>query len=100
MKALLISDKEYQTKTYQGLKNLIEKFMNTKGLETEIMEVGTDNLTFCMGCFGCWIKKPGECVIDDRMAQINRSVMNSDTVIYLSPIIFGQFNQLGASLRP
>ncbi|HEY8910636.1 MAG TPA: NAD(P)H-dependent oxidoreductase [Desulfosporosinus sp.] len=61
-------------------------------METEMIEVGTDNLTFCMGCFGCWIKKPGECVINDIMAAINRSVMNSDTVIYLSPIIFGQFS--------
>ena len=56
------------------------------------MEVGTDNLTFCTGCFGCWIKKPGECIINDMMAEINRRVMNSDTVIYLSPIIFGQFS--------
>lgn len=92
MKAILISDKEYQTKTYQGLKKLIEKFLNAKGLETEIIEVGRDNLAFCTGCFGCWIKKPGECVINDMMAQINRSVINSDTVLYFSPVIFGQFS--------
>jgi len=92
MKAILVSDKEYQTKHFQGLKDLIIKFLKSKGLETEIMEVGTDNLTFCMGCFGCWIKKPGECVINDMMAQLNRSAMNSDIVIYLSPIIFGQFS--------
>jgi multimeric flavodoxin WrbA len=92
MKAILISDKEYQNKTYHSLKDLVEKFLNAKGFETQIMEVGTHNLTFCMGCFGCWIKKPGECVINDMMAQINRSAMNSDLVIYLSPIIFGQFS--------
>lgn len=92
MKALLISDKEYPTKTYQGLKDLIDMFLGKKGFETEMMEVGAENLTFCMGCFGCWIKKPGECVINDMMTQINRSVMNSDVVIYISPIIFGQFS--------
>ncbi len=92
MKAIIISDKEYPTKEYQDLKDLIEKFLKSKGLKTELMEVGSDNLTFCMGCFGCWIKKPGECVINDMMSQINRSVMNCDTVIYLSPIIFGQFS--------
>lgn len=92
MKAVLISDKEYPTKTYQDLKNLIDMFLEKKEFETEMMEVGAENLTFCMGCFGCWIKTPGECVINDMMAQINRSVMNSDVVIYLSPIIFGQFS--------
>lgn len=91
-KALLISDKEYPIKTYQALKDLIVKFLDDKGFETELIDVGTDNLTFCMGCFGCWIKKPGECVINDLMAQINESAMNSDVVIYLSPIIFGRFS--------
>lgn len=92
MKALLISDQEYLTKTYQGLNDLTGKFLRQKGFETELIELSTENLTFCMGCFGCWVKKPGECVINDRMAQINGSVMNSDVVIYLSPIIFGQFS--------
>ncbi|MDR3601621.1 MAG: flavodoxin family protein [Desulfosporosinus sp.] len=92
MKALLISDKQYLTKTYQSLKNSIELFLKTKGFGTEIMEVGAENLTFCKGCFGCWIKKPGECVINDMMTQINQSFMNCDVVIYLSPIIFGQFS--------
>ncbi len=92
MKALLISDKDYPTSTYQCLKNLIGSFLTNKGFDLEMMEVGAENLTFCKGCFGCWIKKPGECVINDMMTQINRSVMNSDVVIYLSPIIFGQFS--------
>jgi len=78
MKALLISDQEYLTRTYQGLNDLTGKFLKQKGFETELLELSAENLTFCMGCFGCWIKKPGECVINDRMAQINRSVMNSE----------------------
>ena len=92
MKALLISDQEYLTKTYQVLNDLTSTFLRSKGFDTEMIELGSKNLTFCMGCFGCWIKKPGECVINDLMAQINRSVMNSDVVIYLSQIIFGQFS--------
>lgn len=92
MKAILISDKEYQTETYQSLKDLIGTFLKNKGFATEMMEVGTDNLKFCMGCFGCWVKKPGECIINDMMAQINRNVMNSDVVIYLNPVFFGHFS--------
>lgn len=92
MKAILISDKEYQTEAYQGLKDQIDTFLKNKGFATEMMEIGREHLTFCMGCFGCWIKKPGECIINDMMAQINRNVMNSDVVIYLSPLIFGQFS--------
>ena len=92
MKALLISDQEYPTKTNQVLNDLTNTFLKQKGFDTEMLELGAENLTFCKGCFGCWIKKPGECVINDQMAQINQSFMNSDLVIYLSPIVFGQFS--------
>ncbi|ATW27938.1 flavodoxin family protein [Candidatus Formimonas warabiya] len=92
MNALLISDKDYQTETYRRLKDLICSFLKEKGFEAELIEVGKEDLTFCMGCFGCWVKKPGECVINDRMTQINRNFINSTVVIYLSPIIFGQFS--------
>jgi hypothetical protein len=45
-----------------------------------------------MGCFGCWVKTPGECVIKDDIGSINRAVMNSDVVVYLCPIVFGQYS--------
>jgi len=92
MKATVISDKDYQTELFQRLKELTDKFLNDQGFKTELMNIGKDDLAFCMGCFGCWIKKPGECVINDMMTQVNYNYINSDLVIYLSPVIFGQFS--------
>jgi hypothetical protein len=45
-----------------------------------------------MGCFGCWVKKPGECVINDKISDLNRKQMNSDVVVFLTPLVFGQFS--------
>lgn len=92
MKAYMISDKEYQTGQFLKLSQMIFKYFHKKDFEVEEMQIGRDDLAFCMGCFGCWIKKPGECVINDKMSQINQKFMNSDVVIYLCPIIFGQFS--------
>lgn len=92
MKALLISDKDYQAETYLKLKNLICSFLEDKGFEITITDIGRDDLAFCMGCFGCWIKTPGECVIQDGIKEINKSFVGSDAVIYLNPVIFGQFS--------
>ncbi len=44
------------------------------------------------GCYGCWIKTPGECVISDKISEINKSAISCDLLIYLTPIIFGQFS--------
>ena len=92
MKATIISDKDCQTDLSSELNKLVITFLNNQGLETELIPVGRNDLAFCRGCFDCWIKRPGECVYNDMMSQINRSFANSDVVVYLSPVIFGQFS--------
>ena len=92
MNAFIISDKDYQTETFRRLNELVSSFLKEKGFQMEYQEIGRKDLLPCMGCFGCWIKEPGECVMKDGMAEINRKCMNSDVVVYLSPVIFGQFS--------
>jgi multimeric flavodoxin WrbA len=92
MKALIISDSEYRTETFQQLERLVHTILSQKGFDIEEARIERDELGYCMGCFGCWIKKPGECVINDKMASINRSFINSDAVFYLSPVVFGQYS--------
>lgn len=92
MKAFIISDKDYKTDRFNELDKLVCTYLKDKNFEIEHTEIGKGDLNFCMGCFGCWIKKPGECVIKDQMAQINEKCMNSDVVVYISPVVFGQFS--------
>ncbi len=48
------------------------------------------DIRYCIGCFGCWIKTPGECsnAADDTRV-VRREYMNSDLVIFASPVIMG-----------
>jgi multimeric flavodoxin WrbA len=43
----------------------------------------------CIGCFGCWVKTPGECTSQDATDQIRRSVIHSDFVLMASPLCMG-----------
>lgn len=47
------------------------------------------DLRFCTGCWSCWWKTPGECSLKDDAEKIFRSVINSDFVIFASPLIAG-----------
>lgn len=47
------------------------------------------DIRYCLGCFSCWVKTPGECVIADDSALVCRAAINSDLVIFASPIIMG-----------
>lgn len=40
----------------------------------------------CIGCFACWVKTPGVCVIEDDMENILRAMISSDVIIYSTNI--------------
>jgi hypothetical protein len=53
----------------------------------------------CLGCFGCWVRTPGICVINDDAREIARDVVQSDVVVYATPVVFGGYSpQLKAAL--
>ena len=97
MRAYLLTDGEFQTPRQQQLVNLLNKFFTEKDFSLEQRVIERGELAFCRGCFDCWTKTPGECVLQDGIAEINRQCMTSDVVIYLCPVVFGQFssNMLG-----
>lgn len=92
MKAYILSDKDHQTNAYTRLLGDVKSNLSSKGFDIEEKQIGRGELAYCMGCFGCWVKKPGECVIGDDIASINRTIMNSDVVVYLCPVVYGQFS--------
>ena len=69
----------------------IEKLVAELRLKCEVDYYFLDemDLDFCRGCWTCWWKTPGECVLKDDAEQIFRSVINSDFIIFASPLIGG-----------
>lgn len=46
----------------------------------------------CVGCFGCWLKTPGICLEPDAGRDIAQAVVQSNTTILLTPVIFGGYS--------
>lgn len=46
----------------------------------------------CAGCFGCWTRTPGECVIKDDARDVVGSYVGSDLVVYVTPVTFGGYS--------
>lgn len=92
MRAYLVSDGEFQTERFRALETLVTKSMQERGLDVVKRAIQRDELQFCRGCFDCWTKTPGECIMKDGIAEINRMCMTSDAVVYLCPVVFGQFS--------
>ncbi len=59
------------------------------GCGTEVIALREKTIAPCLGCFGCWVKTPGECVIDDDGRQVARAVARCDLLVYFTPVTFG-----------
>lgn len=53
------------------------------------LELAKMDIRYCTGCWGCWVKTPGECVFADDHAIICKEAINSDLLIFASPMKMG-----------
>jgi len=65
-----------------------------KGHSVKVLQLRDMDIKYCVGCFGCWIKTPGECVAKDDSAKVCRTVVHSDLLICASPVKMGQVSAL------
>jgi multimeric flavodoxin WrbA len=79
---------EHATQIYQ----VICHHLKTTNHKVKSYDLHQLNIAPCMGCFGCWIQTPGECIIDDDGRLIARELIQHDVVIYFSPVTFGGYS--------
>lgn len=60
----------------------------------EDMELITDDGTIknCIGCFGCWVKTPGRCVIKDNYNRMGEKMAHADELILISKCVYGTYS--------
>lgn len=76
---LILSDKQ--------LKLDIEELAGTTFIDLSSLDIAG-----CLGCFGCWTKTPGKCVIRDDAVKVYPLIAESDRIIYVSRIKYGCYD--------
>ena len=56
------------------------------GGEAMVLNPYKMNIAPCKGCFMCWTKTPGKCVIGDDMKRILDEIQTADAVIFATPV--------------
>ncbi len=74
--------------------DLSEKTFSELDLNLENTEVIVADGKYapCQGCFGCWLKTPGKCVMKDRLQDIGRKLAKSNEVLIISQNCYGGFS--------
>lgn len=89
MKVLAVNSSprsERQSKTQLMLDPLIQG-MREAGAEVEVVYLRNKTVKNCIGCFSCWTKTPGVCILDDEMTnELFPKWLAADLVVYATPI--------------
>lgn len=60
--------------------------------EIKYIDLSELNVASCMGCFGCWTKTPGKCVIRDDATRVYPYIAQSDHLLYVSRLAYGGYD--------
>lgn len=61
-------------------------------LENTIVIPADGKYAPCKGCFGCWLKTPGKCVMKDKLQNIATQIVSSDELIIISENCYGGYS--------
>ncbi|MCK5309215.1 MAG: flavodoxin family protein, partial [Thermoplasmata archaeon] len=92
MKALIFNGSKEEDASLKITQEAMESELKKMGWQVETLLLHEMNIAPCLGCFGCWIKTPGICVINDDGRIIPEKIVQSDLMVFLTSITFGGYS--------
>lgn len=68
--------------------------IDQKREDIRYFDLSACKIAHCVGCFGCWTKTPGKCVIRDDAVHIYPCIAQSDRVLYVTRIKYGGYDTI------
>jgi len=79
-------------KNARAFDDYLEQLQDTlllAGHSSNLFTLRDMNIRQCVGCWGCWVQTPGECLTPDDTVQVRRAVVGADWLLLASPVIMG-----------
>lgn len=93
MKVLMVRDvEENSEKLGYGLFRGMADSVQAAGCELENHMVSLGKISYCHGCFHCWLKTPGVCIYNDLGKEICKAFVNSDVFLIISKVRYGTYS--------
>ncbi|WP_291558888.1 flavodoxin family protein [Bacteroides sp.] len=62
--------------------------------DLKYIDLASMKIANCVGCFGCWTRTPGKCVIRDDASKVYPYIAKSVSVVYISKIKYGSYDTI------
>ena len=92
MQALILDGSYQGDHSLDGVRQIVMDELAQRQWAAQAIRLSDLHIRHCLGCFGCWIKMPGVCIIKDEGRDVARGVVQSDLVVLLTPVTFGGYS--------
>jgi multimeric flavodoxin WrbA len=92
MKAIILDGSNANDRTGERVRAALLAELQIQGWDVEHVLLREKKIGNCAGDFFCWIRNPGMCNVDDANREIAKSIVNSDLLVYLTPVTFGGYS--------
>lgn len=89
IKILIMNGNPYEKGNFDDFTSELKSKLEKDGHIANELILRNMDIKQCLGCWGCWVKTPGECLVKDDTVNIRREFITSDLVLMVSPIIMG-----------
>lgn len=96
MKAIIFNGSGEGDALTGGIGSALTRMLGDNGWEVTAFSLPGMDIAYCHGCFNCWVKTPGICVIDDAGRDLTRMAAQADLMVFLTPVTFGGY---GSALK-
>ncbi len=92
MKVLILNGSDKENNGSKRIHDII--FDEFKSVDKDLKSIFLQDLkiTYCVGCFECWIKTPGICRFNDDGRKVSEMFINSDLTVFFTPVTFGGYS--------
>lgn len=90
MKVLLLNGSPNKNGSTNAVLNVLAKFLNEEGVETEIFHIGNKAISGCLGCAKCKTLK--KCFINDGVNEFVEKAKSFDGYVFGAPVHYASIN--------
>ena len=77
-----------KSNTLLAAQALLDGILEVAGGEVRILDTNSLKVSPCRGCFGCWDRTPGQCVIRDDMQTVYEAAAAASLIVVSFPVYF------------
>jgi multimeric flavodoxin WrbA len=92
MKGVILDGEVVGKGDFERIRELLTRQLKEAGYQLDIFRLREMDIAPCQGCFGCWVRNPGACLMEDDSQSIVQAIVRAELLVLLTPLTFGGYS--------